>query len=115
MTESALQRSIMLAVSQTGARVLRNNVGVAWQGKAVRLANGDVLIKQAQAVKYGLCVGSADFIGWTRDGRFLAIEVKAARGRLTPEQAQFLNAVRQAGGIAVEARSVEQAVAACGM
>ena len=40
-------------------------------------------------------------------GRFLAIEVKSATGKPTPEQTAFLAAVVRAGGIAFVARSVD--------
>jgi hypothetical protein len=40
---------------------------------------------------------------------FTSIEVKAATGRLRPEQRQWLAAVQAAGGIAGVARSVEEA------
>ena len=41
---------------------------------------------------------------------FTSIEVKAATGRIRPEQQQWLNAVQAAGGIAGVARSVEDAM-----
>ena len=40
-------------------------------------------------------------------GRLLAIEVKSAEGKPTPEQTSFLAAVVRAGGIAFLARSVK--------
>ena len=40
-------------------------------------------------------------------GRFLAIEVKSAEGKPTPEQVAFLAAVVRAGGLAFMARSVK--------
>lgn len=75
--------------------------------------------KTGRVVRYGLCKGSSDLIGWrtvevTPDmvGKpvavFVALEVKD-RGRLTAEQAQFLAVVQSAGGIAAEVRSVEDA------
>ena len=45
-------------------------------------------------------------------GRFCAFEVKAPRGRLTPHQTAELEAVRRAGGIAAEVRSLEDVIAA---
>ena len=45
-------------------------------------------------------------------GRFVAFEVKAPRGRLTPYQTAELEAVRHAGGIAAEVRSLEDVIAA---
>jgi len=41
---------------------------------------------------------------------FTSIEVKAATGRIRPEQQQWLNAVQRAGGIAGVARSVGEAM-----
>jgi hypothetical protein len=45
--------------------------------------------------------------GPQRVGRLLAIEVKSAEGKPTPEQLAFLQAVVRAGGIAFVARSVK--------
>ena len=98
MTEGDLQRRIMLALSERGCRVFRNNTG--------RLQDAT-----GRWVRFGLCVGSSDIIGWTKDGRFLAVEVKAPHGKMTTAQHYFLAAVRAAGGVAIEARSVEDAVA----
>jgi len=49
--------------------------------------------------------GSSDILGILPKGRFLAVEVKAPRGRLTPEQKQFLDDVQKLGGLAVVVRS----------
>jgi hypothetical protein len=43
-------------------------------------------------------------------GVFLSVEVKSARGRLTPEQAAFADAVRKAGGISLCVRSLKDLV-----
>jgi hypothetical protein len=88
-----------------GLRLFRNNVGVAE-------------LKDGRRLRYGLAVGSSDLVGWvpvtvrpehvgTVLARFLAVEVKSATGRPTAEQLNFLDAVRQAGGIATIARSTE--------
>lgn len=92
-----LQNKIRLAVSKTGSRLFRNNAGVATYPNGSR-------------VRYGLCAGSADLIGWTNTGRFLAIEVKLPGQQATAEQARFLDAVTIAGGVAGVARSVEDAI-----
>lgn len=47
---------------------------------------------------------SADILGCLPGGRFLAVEVKAPRGRLTPEQRAFLEAIRGHGGLALVVR-----------
>jgi hypothetical protein len=63
-------------------------------------------------------MGMSDLTGWTtvtdsgsgaHYAAYTAIEVKSKRGRPTPEQSAFLDAVRRAGGRAGIARSVEDA------
>jgi hypothetical protein len=87
----------------------RNNVG------ALRDQRG-------QLVSYGLCRGSSDLIGLRRLtigpehlgqslAVFVAIEVKSERGRLAAEQQQFLEVVREFGGLAGVARSLPEASA----
>jgi hypothetical protein len=49
--------------------------------------------------------GSADILGCLPDGRFLAVEVKAARGVLSPEQRQFLEDIKARGGLAIVVKS----------
>jgi len=106
LSEAAIQQDIRLALGQTpGLRVFRNNVG------AIKDRNN-------RLVRYGLCTGSADLIGWQsvvitpdmvgkRFARFVSIEVKTPTGRLSPEQETWRQAVLKAGGIAVVARSVD--------
>ena len=48
----------------------------------------------------------------TRLAIFTALEAKEGTGRLSPEQKAFLAAVAEAGGIAREVRTVEDAVGA---
>lgn len=129
MREMDILRSIM-GLSTGVARLFRNNTGTFWAGKAERFNNpgavlvqpGDVVIRSARPVDCGLCIGSSDLIGWvqvkiTPDmvGRtvalFTAIEVKPEGGRVTPAQRQFLDVVRNMGGLGGVCRSVEEAEA----
>ena len=98
MKESDIQRLIMLALSEAGCLIWRNNTG---------------LLKNAAGIpiKFGLCVGSSDLIGIAPGGRFLAVEIKTCKGRATPEQLRFIEAVRARGGIAGIARSPAEALA----
>jgi hypothetical protein len=95
-------RLIRMEAATMRARLFRNNVGVA-------------TFPSGSRVKYGLCVGSSDLIGWTpvkitpaHVGKtlavFTAVEVKDGRGKPTREQVNFLDAVAVAGGIAVLAK-----------
>jgi hypothetical protein len=54
--------------------------------------------------------GMSDIMGVLKDGRTLAIEVKSRTGRMRPGQEEFLQTIRQAGGVAGVCRSVDDAV-----
>jgi len=112
MTEQQIQQQIRLTCSRGPVRLYRNNTGT------LRDQHG-------RPVSFGLCKGSADLIGWrtvtitqemvgSQVAVFTSIEVKAASGRLRPEQRQWLDAVQAAGGIAGVARSVDDARALLG-
>jgi hypothetical protein len=124
MNEADIMRRVQKKASNIGYRIFRNNVGLAWIGKVqqifapqtVKVYPGDVVIRGAQPVKFGLVNGSSDLIGWkTRIitpemigepiAVFTAIECKSEKGVLTDEQAAFLKTVKDAGGIALEVRS----------
>jgi hypothetical protein len=107
-SEQTIQQHIRLACSIGTCRLFRNNTGT------LRDING-------RPVSFGLCKGSADLIGWRsviitpemvgqQVAIFTSIEVKAATGRMRPEQQQWLQAVAAAGGIAGVARSVGEAM-----
>ena len=122
MNEMNRLRSIMLGLSTPGVRLFRQNVGTGWTGDITRLKDGSILIKNPRPLQAGLCKGSSDLIGWRsvevtpemvgrRVALFLAVEVKGERGRATDEQRNFINRVRLDGGLAVVARTVEDAIA----
>lgn len=46
-------------------------------------------------------LGVSDVIGITKDGRWVACEIKTLNDRLSPDQIKFLNDVKTAGGIAL--------------
>lgn len=103
------------------ARVTPENLAAA----RASLRPGDVVIPLARPLHAGLQTGSADLIGWEtveievtaamvsrliRLAVFASVETKApARGRAEPAQLNWLEQVRQAGGIAVIARTPEDA------
>lgn len=115
MSEVELMRAIQMKASDMGHRLFRNNVGTGWVGQQVRvsqptmvmMAPGDVLVRKASPLHSGLCVGSSDLIGLTKIGLFLAVEVKAPKGRFQPNQPSFIEQVRGMGGIGIVARTLE--------
>jgi hypothetical protein len=133
MSEKNIQSMIMLAASQTGAAIFRNNSGNGVAGAKmfrierdgpVNLLQGDWVVRHGSRIQYGLTVGSSDLIGWRRTiitpdmvgkpaALFLALEVKTAIGKATPEQINFIAAVRKAGGLAGIVRSVDEALGVC--
>ena len=128
LSERQIQTEILLRCGRGDTRLFRQNVGLGWVGKSKRfdrretvvIEPGDVLVRNARPLHAGLCEGSSDLIGWhavevtpdmvgQRVALFTSFEVKTETGRPTPEQLKFLDAVRNAGGIACVARSVEDA------
>jgi hypothetical protein len=115
MSEIELMRAIQLRASEMGHRLFRNNVGMGWVGPQVRVSHsqmimmhpGDMLIRRAMVLHAGLAEGSSDLIGLTDTGRFLAVEVKAPKGKLREGQESFLEMVQRLGGIGIVAKSVE--------
>lgn len=119
-SEGDIMRSLMKRLSVTGARVFRNNVGTGWVGKVIRRAEGQITLDQPRPLEAGLCTGSSDLIGWrsitiTPDmvGKtvavFTAVETKTRFGRLSPDQANFLRVVHDAGGVAIIATNDDHA------
>ena len=97
MKESDIQRLIMLALSEAGCTIWRNNTGVLKNAAGI-------------PIRFGLCTGSSDLIGMAPDGRFLAVEIKTCKGRATPEQIRFIEIVKARGGIAGIARCQQDAL-----
>lgn len=92
MKESRVQDIARVALSRD-VLLFRNNVGVAehWDGT------------RPQRVQYGLAPGSADLIGVCA-GRFVAVEIKAHNGRVSPVQTAWMDLVRRNGGFATVLR-----------
>ena len=51
--------------------------------------------------------GVSDILGFDNTGKFIAIEVKTAKGRLSQNQKLFLEDVNRNGGVGFVARSVD--------
>ena len=118
MSERKIQTEILLAASGEGLTLWRQNVGTGWAGKSHRLDDGSVLIRDARPLHAGLCKGSSDLIGLRQVtiteemvgqtlAQFVALEVKQPGKYPTPDQRNFLDFVRDAGGLAKVVRGVE--------
>jgi hypothetical protein len=69
-----------------------------------RMNNGAARVG-GRFIRFGF-TGCPDVLGMLRDGCLLGVEVKAAKGKLRPEQALFLERVRAGGGVAFVARDL---------
>ncbi len=106
--ETKIVQEIRLGVGEIpSARLFRNNTG-------------SLKDEHGRLVQFGLCKGSSDLVGWTtieitpemigqKIAIFTAVEVKTPTGKPTAEQVNFIERVREAGGIAGIARSPEDA------
>lgn len=117
VSESDLYAEILAAHSHGDTRLLRVNAGLAWQGTVIERTPSRLILAYPRPVRLA-APGVSDLIGFTRIvwpesntplAIFTAIECKSARGRLTAEQAAFLDTVTRLGGRAGVARSVEAA------
>lgn len=98
MREQAIQQEIMARLGALpGLTIWRNN-------------SGALVDQRGQLVRYGQ-PGSADVLGILAPaGRLLAIEVKAARGKLSDRQIAWGAMIRNHGGVYIVARSVDEAL-----
>lgn len=111
MNEINLQNTILKTLSEQGHVVFRNETAGAWVGRKVGFSDGMITLAGARMIKTGLCKGSADIIGiHVPTGRMIAIEVKVKGNKPTPEQLNFIRVVKESGGLAGVAYSVEEAV-----
>lgn len=118
--ETNIMRGIMMACSRGATRLFRVNTAQAWAGEVVARTQDTITLRNPRTIHAGLCKGGSDLIGWrsvtiTPDmvgqqiAVFAAIECKAARGRVSTDQQNFIDAVNRAGGFAGVARSDDEA------
>ena len=119
--ETKIQRNQMLALSEDGRLVFRNETAGAWVGKVIHKEGSQVTLTGARMIKFGLCEGSSDIIGITpvvitQDmvgktvGIFTAWETKTKTGRPSKEQKTFIENVKKFGGFAGIARTIKEAL-----
>jgi hypothetical protein len=133
-SETNILKILMLKLSKRKVSIFRNNVGTGWVGKAhkvtkptlvyvngqpVNLKPGDIVIREPRPLQAGLHKGSSDLIGWKtveittemigkKVAVFCSIEGKKHNGRVSSEQAIWIQNIRNAGGIAGVSRSEDE-------
>ena len=92
-TETEIQKDIVQVLESVGILIMRNNTG------RVKAVGGGWM-------NLGI-PGGSDLIGMLKNGRFLAIEVKALGKYPTADQKAFLKRVNDGGGLGFVARTIE--------
>lgn len=84
-------------VPQLTKGVIRASVikELTWRGHTVWIQNNIAVRKR----KFIGRLGVADIIGISKDGRWVACEIKTLNDRLSKDQIDFLNDVKKAGGL----------------
>lgn len=124
MAETETLKKVMLKLgAKNWIKIWRNNTGQAWQGKRFGLKRGtrvvdemgctivvepgDILIKGAHPVNFGLA-GSGDIAGIIAPaGIMIYIETKYGRYKQTEQQKRFAKMIQDMGGIYIVARDPE--------
>lgn len=107
MNHTELISEIILAASEQNLALLwKNTSGAGF----LRRKKGDTPV----FIRFGVGPvggGGLDIVGLRHDGIFVMIDAKVGKDRLSKAQQDVIKWVRMRGGIAGEARSVEQAMA----
>ena len=110
-SEANVSNDAAVRTSKLGGKSFRNNVGGAWSGRKVKtLPNGDIVLRHAQWIDFGLMKGSGDRIGWrpvtiTQDmvgdviAQFMSQEMKTKTGRASEAQVKWHESVKRDGGL----------------
>ena len=121
MTHRNLRSKILLEANKIpNVKLWPNAVGFAFNGEVVSKIPKNsryIILKNPRPVKYGLCPGSLDCIGFKTviiNGspipRFIAIDAKKDGDVLSDKQKRFIKMVRQNGGYADECRKPERVI-----
>lgn len=93
-------------VLSTVIRFMRIHPAIDWaQRMNVGAFKVGATAGQQRYIRFGF-PGCSDIIGQLQDGRMIAVECKAPKGRLTPEQTAFLRRVG-CKGVAIVARELQ--------
>ena len=102
MKEANIQAKIMLKLSKLGHYIFRNNTGGGAVGRVVARARSYkellsmvkgmqnkegsyLVIRNGQECRMGLAPYSSDLIGFTKDGKFISLEVKKPENLISEE------------------------------
>lgn len=96
MSEQDLVRACIDKLREGGCDVWRQNQGA--------------MKTKTHFIRFSHRKGISDIIGFTAGGSFVAVECKRGRNKPTPDQAQFIADVVEAGGFGVVVWSVDELI-----
>lgn len=92
--ETRLQHDILIYLAYRGVEAWRNNTGAFY--------------RRGHMIKYGT-LGSTDIIGVLPNGRFLGIETKTEKGKLSNDQISFHKRVMRNNAAVIVTRNMDDA------
>jgi hypothetical protein len=95
--EKIIEQEILTWLMVKGVFCWKNVTGGYFDGKRYR----------KQSSKFAIN-GVSDILGLFPDGRFMAIEVKSEKGRVSPDQKHFIDLINSNGGFAFVAKSLDE-------
>lgn len=108
MKEQNIQRLIMLSTANNGSVIFRNNCGAYTTPDGYRVKYGVGNPGGSDLIGITPIVITDDMVGRTM-GIFTAIEVKTKTGKPSPNQLNFIDVIKNNGGIAGVCRSSDDA------
>lgn len=99
--ETEIVNSCISYLNIAGHYVWRNNSGFFKHDYTTKAG-----INKRSIMRAGM-KGSSDILGVSKSGRFIAIECKRKGNTPTPQQTVFLDEIKQRGGYAVVAYSID--------
>jgi hypothetical protein len=121
VVESSMYNSVLLVIgSRKDARLFRNNVGTAYVGVVFEESPKCVTLVNYRRIRFGLQVGSSDFIGLKsvtikpemvgkKVAVFVGLEAKKKGKKATDAQGNWIDMIREAGGISGVFTSIDEA------
>jgi len=103
-TEAEIVHSVIAYLQIQGHYVWRNNTGMFRHNYTTKAG-----INKQSIIRAGM-KGSADILGIAKDGKFIAVECKVPGNKPTILQEEFLREIRERGGYAIVATSIDDVI-----
>ena len=104
ITRTAIRHTSANVLTQHALRILALKGYYCWRQNNAAIYDSEKKVYRKNSTKKGV----SDIIGFHRHtGRFVAVEIKAGKDRLSEEQEAFLELVKTSGGVSLVVRNSE--------